>query len=424
MPASTFAPAPCFERPRWTRSIAGTSRLKVRRAFVRRRIEERRAAATGAGADIEKIVIVGGGAAGLACAHELRRLGFEGAVTILSADSDPPCDRPNLSKDYLAGNAPEEWLWLRGDDWYVDNHIELRLGLRRRGSMPSGGSPYGLGRDLSVRPVADRDRRRAEPALQPGLRCAERLYAANRGRRARDRRACTRGQPSSDYRRELHRPGSSRGAPPRRKVGIDVVSSRKCPSNMCSRRARSRDPGATTKDGVHFHLSSVVEDRRRARRSAQGRRNARSRFRRRRRRRRPRTALAGKHRGPGRPRSGTWSNSFLETSVPGIFAAGDITSYPQPVTGEQHGSSISSSQSGRARSPPPTCWASASARSAPVFWNRAIWRSRSAASAERAAGTRSRARTTSKAARWSPATSLTAAIRDRNGRPRRCQSRR
>jgi NADPH-dependent 2,4-dienoyl-CoA reductase/sulfur reductase-like enzyme len=46
---------------------------------------------------------------------------------MLSADSDPPCDRPNLSKDYLAGSAPEEWLWLRGEDWYSDNRIDLHL---------------------------------------------------------------------------------------------------------------------------------------------------------------------------------------------------------------------------------------------------------------------------------------------------------
>jgi NADPH-dependent 2,4-dienoyl-CoA reductase/sulfur reductase-like enzyme/nitrite reductase/ring-hydroxylating ferredoxin subunit len=77
--------------------------------------------------DVRRIVIVGGGAAGLACANELRRLGYSGDVTILSADRDPPCDRPNLSKDYLAGTAQEEWLPLRSDEWYSDNRIELRL---------------------------------------------------------------------------------------------------------------------------------------------------------------------------------------------------------------------------------------------------------------------------------------------------------
>jgi nitrite reductase/ring-hydroxylating ferredoxin subunit len=49
--------------------------------------------------DVRRIVIVGGGAAGLACANELRRLGFSGGITMVSADRYPPCDRPNLSKD-------------------------------------------------------------------------------------------------------------------------------------------------------------------------------------------------------------------------------------------------------------------------------------------------------------------------------------
>jgi hypothetical protein len=60
-----------------------------------------------------RIVIVGGGAAGFACAEMLRRRGFDGELTMLSADDAPPCDRPNLSKDYLAGEAPEEWIPLK-----------------------------------------------------------------------------------------------------------------------------------------------------------------------------------------------------------------------------------------------------------------------------------------------------------------------
>jgi NADPH-dependent 2,4-dienoyl-CoA reductase/sulfur reductase-like enzyme len=47
---------------------------------------------------------------------------------MLSADDSPPVDRPNLSKDYLAGTAPEEWVPLRADSFYSENAIELRLG--------------------------------------------------------------------------------------------------------------------------------------------------------------------------------------------------------------------------------------------------------------------------------------------------------
>jgi NADPH-dependent 2,4-dienoyl-CoA reductase/sulfur reductase-like enzyme/nitrite reductase/ring-hydroxylating ferredoxin subunit len=72
------------------------------------------------------IVIVGGGAAGHAAAEMLRRQEYDGAITILSADDAPPVDRPNLSKDYLAGTAPEEWIPLRPPEFYAERGIALR----------------------------------------------------------------------------------------------------------------------------------------------------------------------------------------------------------------------------------------------------------------------------------------------------------
>jgi NADPH-dependent 2,4-dienoyl-CoA reductase/sulfur reductase-like enzyme/nitrite reductase/ring-hydroxylating ferredoxin subunit len=74
-----------------------------------------------------KIVIVGGGAAGFAAAEMLRRRDYRGSITMLSDDNAPPVDRPNLSKDYLAGSAPEDWLPLRPDDFYAENAIDLCL---------------------------------------------------------------------------------------------------------------------------------------------------------------------------------------------------------------------------------------------------------------------------------------------------------
>lgn len=75
----------------------------------------------------ERIVIVGGGAAAFAAAEMLRRHGYAGGIVMLSNDNAAPVDRPNLSKDYLAGSAPEDWVPLRGDDWYAENRIDLRL---------------------------------------------------------------------------------------------------------------------------------------------------------------------------------------------------------------------------------------------------------------------------------------------------------
>jgi NADPH-dependent 2,4-dienoyl-CoA reductase/sulfur reductase-like enzyme/nitrite reductase/ring-hydroxylating ferredoxin subunit len=82
------------------------------------------------GAAPRSIVIVGGGAAGLAAAEMLRRRGYDGAVTMISADEAPPVDRPNLSKDYLAGTAKEDWIPLQPPAFYSDNRIDLRLNTR------------------------------------------------------------------------------------------------------------------------------------------------------------------------------------------------------------------------------------------------------------------------------------------------------
>ncbi len=76
----------------------------------------------------EHVVIVGAGAAGSFAAAELRRVGFAGSVTLLTRESHVPYDKPNLSKDYLAGRAPQEWIPLRGETDYAADRIDLRLG--------------------------------------------------------------------------------------------------------------------------------------------------------------------------------------------------------------------------------------------------------------------------------------------------------
>jgi NADPH-dependent 2,4-dienoyl-CoA reductase/sulfur reductase-like enzyme/nitrite reductase/ring-hydroxylating ferredoxin subunit len=76
------------------------------------------------------VVIVGGGGAGLAAADMLRRRGYDGPLTMLSADGSPPSDRPNLSKDFLAGTAQEDWIPLRSSEFYSEHHIDLVLNAR------------------------------------------------------------------------------------------------------------------------------------------------------------------------------------------------------------------------------------------------------------------------------------------------------
>lgn len=71
------------------------------------------------------VVIVGGGAAGVACAEALRAEGHRGAITMVAGEGSDPVDRPNLSKDYLAGSAPEEWVYLRTADALAAHDIAL-----------------------------------------------------------------------------------------------------------------------------------------------------------------------------------------------------------------------------------------------------------------------------------------------------------
>ncbi|GLC25671.1 FAD-dependent oxidoreductase [Roseisolibacter agri] len=73
-------------------------------------------------------VLVGAGAAAHAAAEMLRRRGFGGRIVMVGREEDAPYDRPNLSKEYLAGDAPEEWIPLRPDDFYAQHAIELRRG--------------------------------------------------------------------------------------------------------------------------------------------------------------------------------------------------------------------------------------------------------------------------------------------------------
>lgn len=77
--------------------------------------------------DPRQFVIVGAGAAGYAAAQTLREEGFRGNVVMLTREDRAPYDRPNLSKDYLHGEAEPEWMPLRGEDFFKEHDIDLVL---------------------------------------------------------------------------------------------------------------------------------------------------------------------------------------------------------------------------------------------------------------------------------------------------------
>ena len=70
-------------------------------------------------------VIIGGGAAGNAAAQSMREAGFTGGITIITQENRSPYDRPNLSKDYLAGEAEKEWMPLRPKEFYDEYDINI-----------------------------------------------------------------------------------------------------------------------------------------------------------------------------------------------------------------------------------------------------------------------------------------------------------
>jgi NADPH-dependent 2,4-dienoyl-CoA reductase/sulfur reductase-like enzyme/nitrite reductase/ring-hydroxylating ferredoxin subunit len=101
------------------------------KAYVREKIRNAGRQASLAAAEMPaSVVIIGGGAAGNAAAGMLRREGYAGHLTMLSADESAPYDRPNLSKNYLAGSAPEDWIPLRSPEFYKEQNIDLKLGVR------------------------------------------------------------------------------------------------------------------------------------------------------------------------------------------------------------------------------------------------------------------------------------------------------
>ena len=78
----------------------------------------------------EPFVIVGGGLAGAKAAETLRKEGFGGPVVLVGAEAETPYERPPLSKGYLLGTADRESPRVHPADWYPENDVDLRTGVR------------------------------------------------------------------------------------------------------------------------------------------------------------------------------------------------------------------------------------------------------------------------------------------------------
>jgi NADPH-dependent 2,4-dienoyl-CoA reductase/sulfur reductase-like enzyme/nitrite reductase/ring-hydroxylating ferredoxin subunit len=280
------------------------------------------------------VIVVGGGAAGFAAVDMLRREGYQGPITMISADQDPPVDRPNLSKDYLAGEAQEDWIPLWPREAYAERQIELLLGRRVSSIDPRSrtvglddGSLRGFGA-LLIATGADPVHLPIPGADSPGVRYL-RSYADSRAivDRARGaKRAVVAG--ASFIGLEVSASLRARG------VAVEVVAPERAPLE----RVVGTEVGRFVQSlheaqGVVFHLGQTIAAVAGRTVTLSGGATLDADFvvmgvgv-------RPATSLA-EQAGLAVDR-GIVVNELLETSAPGVFAAGDVARWPDRHSGER-----------------------------------------------------------------------------------------
>jgi apoptosis-inducing factor 3 len=280
------------------------------------------------------VVIVGGGAASLAAAEMLRREGYGGRVTMISADESGPVDRPNLSKDFLAGTASEDWIPLRPPDFYTSKKVELVLNARvasldiaAKRVLLENGKAYEYGA-LLLATGADPVKLPIEGASDSQISYL-RTYADSRAiiaKAASAKQVVVVG--ASFIGLEVAASLRARG------IAVNVVA----PEHQPLERIMGPEVGKFIRSlheshGVVFHLGATVSrvDGNKVTLSTGAMLNAdfivlgvgv-----------RPSLALAEK--AGLKVDRGVVVNEYLETSTPGIFAAGDIARWPDPHSGDR-----------------------------------------------------------------------------------------
>jgi apoptosis-inducing factor 3 len=303
------------------------------RIFVRQKRAQPKPRVKGVVDAPRRIVIVGGGAAGFAAAEMLRRQEFNGSIVMLSNEASAPVDRPNLSKDYLAGSAPEDWLPLRPENYYADAAIDLRLNTevasidtKAQAVLLAGGEAVGYDRLLlatgaePVRlPIPGAEQRHVH-VLRSLADCRAIIALTDGARRAIVIGASFIGLEAAAALRA-------------RNIEVHVVGLETRPMERVLGPAMGDFVRSLHEEhGVIFHLGDTVTaiDGKRASLKSGGVIEAdlvvvgvgv-----------RPRLALAEKA-GLAIDR-GVTVNAYLETSVPGIYAAGDIARWPDPHSRE------------------------------------------------------------------------------------------
>ena len=280
------------------------------------------------------VLIVGGGAAGLAAADMLRREGYDGPLTMISADDSPPVDRPNLSKDYLAGTAKEDWIPLRAPEYFAEQRIELvlntrvsSLDLRARQVVVDSGTTYAFDA-LLVATGADPVHLDIPGATNEQVRYL-RTFADSKaivGELSAAKRVLVAGASFIG----LEVAASLRT----QNVDVHVVA----PDRQPLERIMGAEVGKFIRKlheghGVTFHLGATIQ-------SVSGRSATLS----------DgstvdadfivagvgvRPAIGWVEQAGLRIDRGIAVNEFLETSAPGVFAAGDVARWPDPHTGER-----------------------------------------------------------------------------------------